>query len=108
MGFTDVWRDIDFYSEQRFHKTQKPIKLIRRLIDASSNEGDLILDPFGGSGTTFAVAEACNRRWVGTELELEYCNIIKERLNDANHISRIYDKKDEDASKNRRKKLRGK
>lgn len=89
------------------HLTQKPVELLRKIILSSSNPNDLILDPFGGSGTTFAVAEACNRRWVGTELELEYCNIIKERLNDSNHISRISGKKDEVASKNRRKKLRG-
>ncbi|MCU0445069.1 MAG: hypothetical protein MUE85_09135 [Microscillaceae bacterium] len=48
MGITDVWRDIDFYQEKRFHPTQKPLKLIKRLIQASSNENDLVLDPFGG------------------------------------------------------------
>ncbi len=89
------------------HLTQKPVELLRKIILSSSNPNDLVLDPFGGSGTTFAVAEAYNRRWIGTELELEYCNIIKERLNDSNHISRISGKKDEIASNNRRKKLRG-
>lgn len=89
------------------HLTQKPVELLRKIILSSSNKNDLVLDPFGGSGTTFAVAEAYERRWIGTELELDYCNVIKERLNDAQHISRILGEKDEHASTNRRKKLRG-
>ena len=44
MGVTDVWRDIDFYQEKRFHPTQKPLKLIKRLIQASSNENDIVYD----------------------------------------------------------------
>ena len=49
MGITDVWDDIDFYNEDRNHPTQKPVKLIKRLIQASSNKGDTVLDPFMGS-----------------------------------------------------------
>lgn len=90
------------------HLTQKPIELLRKIILSSSNANDLVLDPFGGSGTTYAVAEAYNRRWIGTELELEYCNVIKDRMADTSHILRISGAKDEVASKNRRKKLRGK
>ena len=53
MGITDVWDDINFYSEKnRFHPTQKPLNLITRLVLASSNNGDTVLDPFMGSGTT--------------------------------------------------------
>ena len=44
------------------------VKLLDRVISFSSNEGDLILDPFGGSGTTYAVAELLNRNWIGVEL----------------------------------------
>ena len=44
MGYSDVWRDIDFYEETRYHPTQKPIALIKRLIIASSNENDIVLD----------------------------------------------------------------
>jgi site-specific DNA-methyltransferase (adenine-specific) len=80
MGFTDVWRDIDFYSEQRFHKTQKPIKLIRRLIDASSNEGDLILDPFAGSGSTAISAEMAKRNYITFDASEEYIKVVKERV----------------------------
>lgn len=89
------------------HLTQKPVELLRKVILSSSNPHDLVLDPFGGSGTTYAVAEALNRRWLGTELELAYCNIIQQRLCDTNHIERIAGRKDEIASNNRRKKLRG-
>lgn len=80
MGFTDVWRDIDFYSEERFHKTQKPIKLIRRLVDASSNVGDLILDPFAGSGSTVIAAEMAERNYITFDASAEYIKIVKERL----------------------------
>ncbi|WP_372948382.1 DNA methyltransferase [Mariniphaga sp.] len=88
------------------HVTQKPVELLRKIILASSNIDSLILDPFGGSGTTYAVAEAYDRRWLGTELELEYCEIIQKRLMDSEHIYRISNAKDENESKERRKKLR--
>ncbi len=89
------------------HVTQKPVELLRRIILSSSNRDNVVLDPFGGSGTTYAVAEAYHRKWLGTELELEYCNIIKTRLLDREHIKRIANAKDELESTKRRKKLRG-
>jgi site-specific DNA-methyltransferase (adenine-specific) len=89
------------------HLTQKPVELLRRIILSSSNPESIILDPFGGSGTTYAVAEAYKRKWLGTELEEEYCEIIKTRLSDKNHIARIANAKDELDSYNRRRKLRG-
>ena len=70
MGLTDVWSDIDFYADtaardrDRVHKTQKPYALIRRLIEASSNVGDTVLDPFAGSGTAGVVATRLGRRVV--------------------------------------------
>ena len=93
--------------EKYGHETQKPIELLRKIILSSSKEGDLVLDPFGGSGTTYAVAEAYNRNWLGTELEDKYCEIISERLSDEEHLNRILTAKDEKASQTRRKKLRG-
>jgi site-specific DNA-methyltransferase (adenine-specific) len=54
------------------HPTQKPEELVRKFILASSNEGDLILDPFSGSGTTLVVAEQLDRKWVGCEINPEY------------------------------------
>lgn len=89
------------------HLTQKPVELLRKIILSSSNQDSVILDPFGGSGTTYAVAEAYNRKWLGTELNLEYCKIIKERLSDQEHILRIRGGRDEIESNNRRRKLRG-
>ena len=64
------------------------------------------MDPFGGSGTTFAVAEAFSREWLGTEIKPEYCEIIKERLLDKDHIARIAAGKDEAEAIERRRKLR--
>lgn len=82
-GLTDVWTDINFYdrSIKKFHSTQKPIALIERLIKCSTKEGDLILDPFMGSGTTAVVAKQLNRSWCGTEISTEYYSKILERLN---------------------------
>lgn len=92
--------------ERTAHATQKPVELIKKCILASSNPADLVVDPFGGSGTTYAVAEAFGRRWLGTELNSEYCDIIKHRLSDSNHLSRIASGKDESEARTRRKKLR--
>lgn len=89
------------------HITQKPVELLRKIILSSSNPDSLILDPFGGSGTTYAVAEAYNRKWLGTELDIVYCDIIKKRLTDKEHINRIFFAKDAFDSNHRRKKLRG-
>jgi DNA modification methylase len=80
MGVTDVWRDIDFYEEKRFHPTQKPMKLIKRLVQASSNENDLVLDPFGGSGSTALAALSLKRQFITIELDESYYQIILERV----------------------------
>ncbi|WP_421873790.1 DNA methyltransferase [Marinoscillum sp.] len=93
--------------ERYSHETQKPVELLRRIILASSDEGDLVLDPFGGSGTTYAVAEAYSRNWVGIEKEKNYCEIIKERLSDYEHLNRIRSEVDSVESQRRRQKLRG-
>ncbi|MFQ5702297.1 MAG: DNA-methyltransferase [Acidobacteriota bacterium] len=66
--------------EKTSHPTQKPEELIRSLVLASSYPGDLVIDPFGGSGTTFAVCENSARRWLGCEREGSYCALIAERL----------------------------
>ncbi len=80
MGFSDVWTDIDFYEEEREHSTQKPQKLIERLMRASSNEGDLVLDPFLGSGTTAVVSERLKRDFIGIEIDKSYCKSAEQRL----------------------------
>jgi site-specific DNA-methyltransferase (adenine-specific) len=80
MGFSDVWTDIDFYKEERNHSTQKPLKLIERLIIASSNEGDLVLDPFLGSGTTAIASKKLDRRFIGIEIDNKYCELSEQRF----------------------------
>lgn len=81
MGVTDVWDDIKFYGEKdRFHPTQKPLDLITRLVLASSNAGDIVLDPFMGSGTT---AKAClnnSRNYIGFEINEAYYAKSLDRL----------------------------
>ena len=66
--------------EYENHPTQKPIALLERIIKASSNEGDLILDPFSGTFTTCAVAKNNNRRCIGIEMQDEYVKIGLRRL----------------------------
>lgn len=93
--------------EKTIHSTQKPVELLRKIILSSSNKDSVILDPFGGSGTTFAVAEAYNRNWIGTELNQTYCEVIKERLLDNEHLRKIINLSGEKESLKRRSKLRG-
>lgn len=64
------------------HPTQKPEKLLELIILASSNENDVVLDPFFGTGTTGFVAQKLKRKWIGIELHSEYNNISKKRINE--------------------------
>lgn len=81
-GLTDVWNDINFYDRKvkKIHSTQKPINLIDRLVNTSSNENDLVCDPFMGSGTTAMVAKSLGRHYIGCELHEGYGNLIKNRI----------------------------
>ncbi|WP_198401337.1 DNA-methyltransferase [Hoylesella timonensis] len=80
MGYTDVWTDIDFYKEKRYHPTQKPIKLIERLIAASSNEGDIVLDPFFGCGSTQLSCIDLKRNYIAIELDKRYYETALKRI----------------------------
>lgn len=82
MGLTDVWKDIDFYKEERFHPTQKPLSLIQRLISASSDEGMVVLDPFLGGGSTALAAKMLSRNYIGIELDSKYVEIARDRIAD--------------------------
>ena len=62
------------------HPARFPIKLAEFFILAGSNEGDTILDPFSGSGTTCLVAKNYSRHWIGIDANEDYCNIAKIRL----------------------------
>lgn len=79
----DVWnfsRLCGTFKERTSHPCQMPEAILKRIILACSNEGDTILDPFAGSGTTLAVAQRLNRNSIGIELSAAYCEIIRERL----------------------------
>lgn len=67
---------------KRYHKTQKPLKLIKDLNQIHSNRNDIILDPFLGSGTTAIASKELNRKYIGIEIEEKYCNKSIERLRD--------------------------
>ena len=63
------------------HPTQKPEKLLNLIIQASSKKGDIVLDPFFGTGTTGVVAQKLNRNWIGIETNDEYIKMAKKRIN---------------------------
>ncbi|HWB12294.1 MAG TPA: site-specific DNA-methyltransferase [Pirellulales bacterium] len=69
-----------FKERAGFHGCQMPEQLLGRIIRASSNENDLVLDPFAGSGTTLAVAKKLGRRWMGFELSSDYVGKVRARL----------------------------
>jgi DNA modification methylase len=94
MYVTDIWDDIReltsgyFAGEEalrqengeRFHKQQSPISLLLRIILSSSNIGDLIFDPFAGTGTTLVVAKQLSRKYIGVEIDPKNVDEIKNRL----------------------------
>ncbi len=82
----DVWDDISLLSstsiERLDYPTQKPRRLYERMVNASSNEGDLVLDPFCGGGTTLDAAQALKRHWIGIDITILAFDPIKRRLED--------------------------
>ncbi len=90
---SNFWDDltVPFWSmeENTAHPTQKPEKLVAKIILASSNEGDTVLDPFLGSGTTSVVAKKLGRHYVGIEQNPTYCAWAEERLERAENDKRI-------------------
>lgn len=80
----EIWTDIPNVSSQSAERlgypTQKPEALLNRIVKASSKEGYLILDPFCGCGTTIAVADKLNRKWIGIDISRTACDIMKRRL----------------------------
>lgn len=90
---SNIWTDISvpFWSmpENTEHPTQKPEKLIAKLILASSNKGDLVLDPFLGSGTTSVVAKKLNRNYLGIEIDELYASLTEKRLEKAINDKKI-------------------
>lgn len=90
---SNFWDDITvpFWSmpENTAHPTQKPEKLLAKLILASSNAGDTVLDPFLGSGSTSVTAKKLGRHYIGIELEPQYCQWTEQRLERAENDKRI-------------------
>ncbi|MFH1030811.1 MAG: DNA methyltransferase [bacterium] len=68
------------YTGNNLHPTQKPVMAILPLIMAYSNKGDVVLDPFAGSGATLVAAKRLGRRYIGIELDRAYCKAMEERL----------------------------
>lgn len=93
----DIWIDIPPISanaaERLGYPTQKPEPLLERIIKASSNEGDVVLDPFCGCGTAVAAAQKLKRRWIGIDVTHLAIGLIKTRLQDAfgPEARKIYD-----------------
>ena len=83
----DIWTDIEpinaVAQERLKFPTQKPEALLERIISASSNEGDVVLDPFCGCGTTIAAAQALSRQWIGIDVTNLAITLIRHRLKDA-------------------------
>lgn len=104
---TDIWDDIRELTSgyfagdeairkengERFHKQQSPIALLLRIILSSTKIGDIVLDPFAGTGTTLVVAEQLQRKSIGIEIDLDNIKGIKHRLEEMNQsddIARFY------------------
>lgn len=88
VAIDDVWDEVALYSpwiksfstEKLGYMTQKPLALLERIVSVSSNEGDLVLDPFCGCGTTIEAAEKLGRTWIGIDVAIRAIEIIKDRL----------------------------
>ncbi|MDR1849170.1 MAG: restriction endonuclease, partial [Zoogloeaceae bacterium] len=84
---TDNWGDIEHlhgsHSESLGYPTQKPLALLERIINASSNEGDVVLDPFCGCGTAVHAAQKLKRQWIGIDITHLAISLIEKRLKDA-------------------------
>jgi site-specific DNA-methyltransferase (adenine-specific) len=82
----DIWTDVPYLSsgdaERLGYPTQKPLALLERILQASSNEGDIVLDPFCGCGTAIVAAQKLKRRWVGIDITHLAIALIKYRLSD--------------------------
>lgn len=82
MSFWDDIKPMSPTSAERIgYPTQKPILLLKRIVEAASNEGDLILDPFVGGGTTVAAADKFNRRWIGIDQSVQAIKVTEFRMN---------------------------
>ncbi len=97
VNMTDVWYDIPPVRHAKYKKRQNAnelsIRLLDRVVEMASEEGDLVFDPFGGSGTTYVVSEMKNRRWIGTEIGPvdDIINRLKNIEDEAEYLAKIRD-----------------
>jgi len=91
-NYTDVWTfNITSSHEKTYHPTQKPIKLISRIVETSTRKNDLVLDPFIGSGTTAVACKKTSRQYIGFESSKEYYDIAQKRLDNVVLSKRLGD-----------------
>lgn len=87
LSISDVWSDVNRINpvggERLGYPTQKPLALLERILAASSNDGDVVLDPFCGCGTTVHAAQKMGRRWIGIDVTHLAVGLIQRRLRDA-------------------------
>lgn len=89
---SDVWTDIHRIKHNKYrddHPCQLPLHLLERIILMSTNEGDIVLDPFNGTGTTCLAAKRLGRRYIGLELDKEYVEIAEQKLSEENPNSKL-------------------
>ncbi len=87
----DWWADVPSLTNQRErlgYPTQKPVALLERILKASSNPGDVVLDPFCGCGTTIHAAQNLGRQWIGVDICVNACKVIEQRLR--NHFDSLW------------------
>jgi len=91
----DVWTDLEalrsWHTERLGYPTQKPLALLERIVNVSSNPGDVVLDPFCGCGTAVDAAQRLGRQWIGIDITHLAINLIKVRLKDAYGADAVYD-----------------
>jgi DNA modification methylase len=86
VAIQSIWSDINLSPtarERLNYQTQKPLELLERIINASSNEGDIVLDPFCGCGTAVVAAQKLNRKWIGIDITHLAINLMRTRLKDS-------------------------
>jgi site-specific DNA-methyltransferase (adenine-specific)/modification methylase len=80
----DIWNISRGKKIDKSHGAVFPEKLVSTILENFSNEGDIVYDPFMGSGTTAVVSQKLNRKWLGSELSSNYCELIKKRIDEVN------------------------
>ncbi len=78
----DIWNISRGKKVDKSHGAVFPEKLVSTILENFSNEGDIVYDPFMGSGTTAVVSQKLNRKWLGSELSPNYCELIQKRIDE--------------------------